>query len=845
MHNLSKIIIKWMKLAMLILLFGWQGVLAQDKNMNEMCFQIGEFSDGEAAISFLNRYMVPVNSGLSISVNYSIDNNRLYLAPISSGITFEYFSEKLKEHLNKYPNAVFPLFIKHNDPENWIIDELNTSGLASKAFYLPTGERWPTINEILATGKQLIIFTTFNNNSGSRSFNYAWDHIAEFPYTNLGFPVFEGYYTNGAIENELLMLKDFTNLEDKRQWLPNNWENLNTNTFLLNHSLKCWKLTGKKPNFIFYSSLYTERTITLLVRMLNTYTSISGSVTLAGKPLKKVSWKHDIQYVTNGYFNFPITEGYGLELTPYALGYTFTPASITIENGKDEDKKIAFHAEPMPLDNDLTGYYDFNRNLQNQVRSNERHSLNNCEFTNDVVRGDVLKIQDTAYVKLNSVTDYGIVNNSFTICAWFKLTELGFMSDYCILGTNENEYRKGLHINIRNKTPYLGFYNNDVTSYEEIEPNKWYHLAIRYNILLGQQSIFINGVNTGSSSNHPSFIGESELVLGHSLRMNNFLDGYIDELGIWKRALSEEEIQKIYSLGIILSKKTNTSYILPLVGLSILLLLFIVVLLLFRRKKSSKNIYVIDQPVIAPKGKNTLLLFGDFTLTDKDGSTISSQFSPKLREVFLLLFFNSIDSEKGISTQKLTENIWSGFSTTKASNNRGVTFNKLKKILGSVDGIEVSYEDGYWKTLLNENLTCDYLHVRELLKKLDASQPNLYARLYQYVNSGTFLDGLDWDWLADIRTNLMFEITDALLVYCTLLKKANQLDQLYKVTSTIIKIDDLNELALNNQLNYLCNKGHHNKAKHIFEQFCDRYKHCYGKHYPYNFNDFLKLGPTA
>lgn len=816
---------------------------ALGKNMSETCFQIGEFGDGTSVINFLSQKNIPSNSGVSISVNYSLEENRLYLSPMSSGVTFELFSQKLKEYLNNNPQVVFPLFIKHSDPENWIIDELNSSGLTSKAFYLPTGERWPSTEAILESGKQLIIFTTFSNNSGSKAFNYAWDHIAEFPYTNLGFPVFEGYYTNGAIENELLMLRDFTSLDHKKELLPTTWDDLNTNTFLLDHSLKCWKLTGKKPNFVFYSSPKDERAINWLVQMLNPYTSISGSVKLAGKPMKKVSWKHDNQFVTNGYFNFPLTEGYGLELTPFSLGYTFSPATISIGDGKNENKKVEFTALPMSLDVDLTGYYDFNNSLENQVRSNEKHELNNCEFTNDIVRGDVLKIQDTSFVELNKVTDYGIVNNSFTFSVWFKLNKVDDQSDYCILGTSENEYRKGLHVNIRNKTPYLGFYNNDVTSFEEIEPNKWYNMAIRYNILDGEQSIFINGVKTGLSSNHPSFIGESNLLLGHSLRMNNFFDGYIDELAIWKRALSDEEIQKISTSGISITHKIQPTYFVFLSILTLILLLFIVFLLFFYRKRKSKNIYIIDQPVLSTNSKNTLLLFGDFTVIDESGENISSQFSPKIKEVFLLLLLSSFKSEKGISTQKLTDIIWSGFSTTKASNNRGVTFNKLKKILAPVDGVDVVYEDGYWKATTTKKLTCDYLEVQELLKKLDTTQPELYARLYLLVHNGSFLEGLEWEWLDEYKTNLLFEITDALQVYCKLLTTAKEFEQLYKVTNTILKIDDLNEQALNYQLNYLCSKGHHTKAKHLFEQFCDRFQICYGKRYAITFNEFLKMKP--
>ena len=37
------------------------------------------------------------------------------------------------------------------------------------------------------------------------------------------------------------------------------------------------------------------------------------------------------------------------------------------------------------------------------------------EFTTDIERGEVVKLQDTAYLKINTPSRYGIKSNSFTV----------------------------------------------------------------------------------------------------------------------------------------------------------------------------------------------------------------------------------------------------------------------------------------------------------------------------------------------------------------------------------------------------------------------------------------------
>jgi len=62
-----------------------------------------------------------------------------------------------------------------------------------------------------------------------------------------------------------------------------------------------------------------------------------------------------------------------------------------------------------------------------------------------------------------------------------------------------------------------------------------------------------------------------------------------------------------------------------------------------------------------------------FKVLDKDGDEITSQFTPKLKQLFLIILLYSQRSKNGISTQELTDILWKGHSSQSAKNSRGVT----------------------------------------------------------------------------------------------------------------------------------------------------------------------------
>lgn len=84
-----------------------------------------------------------------------------------------------------------------------------------------------------------------------------------------------------------------------------------------------------------------------------------------------------------------------------------------------------------------------------------------------------------------------------------------------------------------------------VTSSETLVTTKWYHVAFTYNYVSGSANVYINGVNRGNGS-FSNFV-PSSVPLWVGKVADLYFKGIIDEVRIYNRALSAEEILDIYN----------------------------------------------------------------------------------------------------------------------------------------------------------------------------------------------------------------------------------------------------------------------------------------------------------
>ena len=147
----------------------------------------------------------------------------------------------------------------------------------------------------------------------------------------------------------------------------------------------------------------------------------------------------------------------------------------------------------------------------------------------------------SGFATLASAEFLGLVDCDFTVEAWVRVSGWGDTDYLPIVGTAATEGQQGLHLAIKEQKPYMGFYQNDTSGSTVLATDTWYHLAWRFAAASGEQTLFVNGVQDGTSTGNGAFQGTEDLFVGR-YAAQNFFDGEIADLRIWRRALSAADV---------------------------------------------------------------------------------------------------------------------------------------------------------------------------------------------------------------------------------------------------------------------------------------------------------------
>lgn len=163
----------------------------------------------------------------------------------------------------------------------------------------------------------------------------------------------------------------------------------------------------------------------------------------------------------------------------------------------------------------------------------------------------------STYVELRTPSQLQLNNRDFTLEAWVKADELPDdkdsqeKSDRVILSTQkQGSANECLHLLIRNKKAYMGFWSDDLYGDIELQAEKWYHIVWRYTKSIGEQAIFVNGNLDKSRQGAKSFQGTDTVMIGRWLYKANendsqpggYFKGQIANVRIWNVALNNEQI---------------------------------------------------------------------------------------------------------------------------------------------------------------------------------------------------------------------------------------------------------------------------------------------------------------
>jgi two-component SAPR family response regulator len=228
---------------------------------------------------------------------------------------------------------------------------------------------------------------------------------------------------------------------------------------------------------------------------------------------------------------------------------------------------------------------------------------------------------------------------------------------------------------------------------------------------------------------------------------------------------------------------------------------------------------------------NSIYLFGDFMARDRKNKDISYMFTNKLREVLFILIEYS--EHEGISSKSLGSMLWGNKPTEKIKNSRSVTMNHLRKVLDEIDGIQITYHEGFFKLEISKPFYCDYYECRQIIKEENASNVELLSILMR----GKFLQK------ADMPTLDHFKSKEEQMLIPVLKKKMEdayrkkEYDIAVELAKVLFYADPLNTNALDIQIKSLKRLSRTYEAKNVMRAFNKEYQKDFGEKYEYKSNE--------
>ena len=731
------------------------------KQYDETIFVISNFSGVDANLNEPRTIQELLNeniSGFRFYLEWEKQQSQLMIKKADGpSISFRRTMHEIKNYLDKHPDKIFTLFLDFSTNVNELSDVFQELGINPYLYTYDAKEGWPTIKSMIQENRRLVIFSMQEHRNSPDWLHYIWNHAVEPYFSIWEAPVFKGEFLKGDPKNSLLIYNDY-NFPRKSEAAKNLKYDTNQNPYLIEHIKNTWTNTGKTPNFIFLDRY--DGWILGVLSYVRGFKTIKGTVTFNTQVLDYVNWGK-MESQTSGKYCFPVGPGDNLVLAPKSPGFRFTPETATFNEPKQNIIQH-FVATQLEITDNLEGHYTFAKEARDYSINGFNGKPVNVQFANDSIRSTVAIFGPNSYIILPGAEEFKIRDHDFSVAAWIKIKEfLPNKNDYCILGTKNNSYQQGIHLLIRDKKPYFGFYNNDLQGKTILDPGRWYHLVWRYNKLSGEQAIFLNGKLDSRSLGHPAYKGRDSLYIGVAgFNWSSNMYGAIDNLSIWSRTLGEEEIWQLNKEVIEIVPIHNIFILYPVLSwLGVVLILASFFLLFFfklkpkfkKRPSAAEKIRSIDQTIILKPKANYIQLFGDFKVLDKDGNEITCLFTPKLKQLFIIILVYSKRNKNGISTKELTDILWQGHSSQSSKNSRGVTIRKLRLILESLDSVQINFQIDRWALVFGGSVYCDYVECLKLLKREKIHDTDFNLNFYHIIQEGELFKGESYDWLDDFK----------------------------------------------------------------------------------------------
>jgi len=226
---------------------------------------------------------------------------------------------------------------------------------------------------------------------------------------------------------------------------------------------------------------------------------------------------------------------------------------------------------PSNLQQGLVGYWPFCGNANDESGNGNDGTVNGATLTEDRF-GNASKayafdgVDDFIQA---SVSELPLSNSERTLSIWVNYSSIPNPGEgYYILsyGSYIPFSFEGNSMGIANNTPIItwrysgyGTQGTYIDTQTEIDLNSWYNLTGV--IENGVVKLYVNGIliSEADASGWNTIL--TDLFIGRLVSEDDFAHGSLDDIGIWNRALTPEEVQELYTLDACTFTVYDTSYV--------------------------------------------------------------------------------------------------------------------------------------------------------------------------------------------------------------------------------------------------------------------------------------------
>lgn len=759
--------------------------------------------------------------------------------------SFSAFNEALasiRRSLSGNPHKLITLFLDFYVDAN-LTAAFEEAGLKDYLLEYDTKSGWPSLKKMVDSDQRLVVFEV-RKHLNSPEWLHDMNEFVEHTDSDWGNESNDVESFDERLKKSLSLFTGYKFLSTSESSGNDISAFARQNPFLIEAFKKAWVREGQIPNFIlvdkYYSWLYG------LLFTFRNFHIIHGTVTHNGELVNYVNWL-GMSNSTTGKYSFPLEPDAELLLAPDCPGYKVEPATVY---ASCPGKKIVvpeFKAKPIKIQTDIEVYLPLEGNARDCSYNRNPTIPRGLEFVYDPIRGQAASFEGQARIDLPTGSELRMRDHDFSVGVWLKIPKyLPEKSDYCILGSKNSTYQQALHFLIRDQKPYMGFYNNDLVGNTRIEPGKWYHIVWRYNKGNGEQAIFVNGKLDAISYDRPAYLGSDSLFVGYlNFSQTASFVGMMDNLCVWSRVLSDKEILGLNSQLVDLHIPgwlERVNYLLVLAIIVVTCLIGYVCVWFTRRKKIRETSVAEPTPFMhetnvirEPEKRNYIRLFGEFYVLDRDGEDITSLFTPKLKQLFILIMLHSSQGGSGISSGDLTEMMWGNAPVKSTKSLRSVSILKLRKILERIDMVEIQFNSNRYLLQLSNGVYCDYLVCLDMLKGKRIKTDLDFERFYGIIGNGEIFKGESFEWMDDFKSYICNSSVDVLSRYLATYSQAGDSEKVVQITDRILLNDPSNEDALSYKVRALITQDNFRSARYAYDKFCTLYREMYGEDFSTSF----------